>query len=358
MFKTQITLLLLTVLSFSCSSKLSEYFTDKEKTNERNEKLIESFDDEEDVLKKFQEKKEKNIPVEKKSMNTKALVKKKIKKKSSKQITLKKSPPKNKRTTKKEKVKKELEYSEVFKQIDKETENEWKEFKPIIVEGEETYLDINYMGVSTGKIALTTLAQTKLGEKDVYHFHARVKTSTYYSYLYELDDNIDSYIDMKTFTPVKFSLIQRESGQDVDDLQLFDSEKLKTYTFYKRVTKKKTKKKKQTKPTPIRFQDPLSVFHFLRGLPLVKNKVYTVPMMNKGKVLVLKAKAVGREVLDTEIGDIEAIKVEASTQYTGDTLKSGDMTFWFSSDERRVFLKFEAKIKIGSISGDIEKYER
>ena len=94
-------------------------------------------------------------------------------------------------------------------------------------------MDINYMGISTGKIVLTTEQETVIGERPVYHVNARVKTADYYRYLYELDDNIDSYILKDIYSPVKFSLIQRESGQDVDDLQLFDIEKLKTYSFYK-----------------------------------------------------------------------------------------------------------------------------
>lgn len=350
----------------SCSTKLSEYFSSEEKTNERNEELIKSFDVESNVLEKFKEKAEvmksevkiEQAPIVNETTKTKLIVKSK----KTKNTISKKETPKQKKEVVKTKIQKlpksqyPDDYPEDLIQLDNKTEGYWTSLKPTLFEGEEVFMDINYMGVSTGKIALTTKPITKLGEEDVYHFHARVKTSRYYSYLYDLDDNVDSYISTKNFLPVKFSLIQRESGQNIDDLQLFDSEKLLSYTFYKRETSKKTKKSKDVTPIPKRFQDPLSIVYFLRSLPFIKGKNYIIPIMNKGKVLTLDAHIEKIETLKTEIGTREAFKIIASTKYEGDTLKSGDMIFWFSTDERKIFLKFEAEIKIGSISGDIEKY--
>jgi hypothetical protein len=336
-----------------CSTSFTEFFNNKADAQQRNEELIKSFEGEEKVLEKFKEKEhppvvekvEKKITKNKKKVTQKkAPVKKAVKAKPTKVIIKKSRYPKD--------------HPQEFIEIDNMTKKYWAKFKPTLFEGEQIIMDINYLGVSTGKVAITTMPSKKIGGIDTYHFHARAKTSTYYSYLYELDDNVDSYVNKTSFTPVKFSLIQRQSGQNIDDLQLFDSDSLQSYIFYKRDRDGKIKKNKETKPTPIRFQDAFSVLFFLRGLPYEKDEVYTVPMMNKGKVLILKAKGTTNEEINTDIGKIDAIKVVASTQYSGDTLKSGDMTFWFSNDERRIFLKFAAKIKIGSISGEIEKYER
>ncbi len=343
------TLLLLS----SCSSSISDYFKKKENSKVRNEELIKSFEGEEEVLEKFTEK---EIPpvVEKVEKKPKKDVKKISQKKTPVKTVVKVVPKKV--VIKKSKYPKD--HPPELIAIDKLTRKFWTSFKPTLFVGEQVIMDINYMGVSTGKIAITTMPSKEIGGIDTYHFHARAKTSSYYSYLYELDDNVDSYVDKSSFTPVKFSLIQRESGQNIDDLQLFDKDKLKSYIFYKRDRDGKIKKKKEVEPTPMRFQDAFSILFFLRGLPYNSQEIYTVPMMNKGKVLLLQAKSGGIEEIDTEIGKMKAIKVIASTQYSGDTLKSGDMTFWFSADDKRIFLKFAAKIKIGSISGEIEKYER
>lgn len=249
------------------------------------------------------------------------------------------------------------EYPEDLIELNKRTKKYWDKFQTKVFPGEKTFFKINYMGVSTGNIILSVNSTSVIDGKKSYSLNARAKTSSYYSYLYELDDNIDSYVQEDNYLPIKFSLIQRESGQDIDDLQLFDNEKMKTYYFYKRVTKKKTKKKKGEMYLPSRFVDPLSVIWFLRGHPLNKGKVYEIPIMNKGRVIILKTQMLGIEEITTNLGKKEAIKVLGTTTYSGETLKSGDMTFWFSNDEKRTFLRFEAKIKIGAISGEIDKYE-
>src|SRR5690606_13387810 len=115
------------------------------------------------------------------------------------------------------------------------------------------------------------------------------------------------------------------------------------------------KKKQKNEFAPTLFQDPLSVVFFLRGLPLKMGDTYKIPIINKGKVEILTTRVEKTETIETELGKQEAIKVKAYTKYTGETLKSGDMVFWFSKDEDHHFLKFKAKIKLGSISGDITK---
>jgi hypothetical protein len=97
--------------------------------------------------------------------------------------------------------------------------------------------------------------------------------------------------------------------------------------------------------------------YFVRGLPMIIGNYYEIPIVNKGKVETLSAKILGREVLNTDLGKRKAVKIEISTKHKGKTLKGGQMTFWYSDDDKRIFLKFEADIKIGSVSGKIESYK-
>ena len=65
----------------------------------------------------------------------------------------------------------------------------------------------------------------------------------------------------------------------------------------------------------------------------------------------------GEVWLKTKIGTKKAYLIEAKTETTGKTFKSDIIKFWYSADSRRIFLKFQAEVKIGAISGDIENYE-
>lgn len=380
----------LVVLSFllGCSTTLTSFFEEGESTQQRNEKLVvEDFKDEKDVFEKFKENKtpefdaesSKKMNVLKTGLNQDAMKIKKPQKihKSQKRSEIR--PPKLKKNLlKKDNIQKKdddarglpetdqgrkdidqvygEDFPEELKDYDGESEKFWKSFRPIFFPGEKIVFNITYLGVNTGKITLSIMQNTQIGGESVYHVNARVKTASFYSYLYEVDDYCDSYLNQKNFVPLKFSLIQRQSTQDIDDLQLFDQKELKAYSFYKRVTKDKVKKKKLVEAIPKYFHDPLSVVYFVRGLPMDPEVKYSIPIINQGKVEILNAQYEKTELIQTKLGEKMAYKVIIYTKHEGETIKGGSMIFWYSADEKRIFLKFDAKIKIGSVSGEIESY--
>ena len=356
---TALTLIFIT----GCSTTLKQFFSGDEDINQRNEKLMqEDFEVEEKVLEKFKEGEAPEAEINKdQDVKVKPIVKTKSK-------TRKADRPKFLAVKKKHKEKlppkeaiKNLypdDYPKDLIELDKTSKKYWGKHSNIIVPNEKITMDISYMGISTGRITISTLQDSMIGGKSVYHVNARIKTADFYSYLYELDDYCDSFITKDKFLPLKFSLIQRESAQDIDDLQLFDLEALKTYSLYKRVTDKKTKKSKKEEFIPHYFQDPLSIVFFIRGLPLSKKGTkYIIPIVNQGKVEILTATVKETETIETKIGKRLARKVDIFTRAKGKTISGGNMTFWFSEDDKRVFLKFQAKIKIGSISGEIVTLE-
>src|SRR5690606_26329039 len=98
-------------------------------------------------------------------------------------------------------------------------------------------------------------------------------------------------------------LVQRESKQDIDDLQLHDRDLLKTFWFYKRKKEDGSiKEKKEEKFIPYFSVDPFSVLFFYQGLPLANGDVYEIPLINKGKILIFKSQVEGRETIKTSKG--------------------------------------------------------
>lgn len=232
----------------------------------------------------------------------------------------------------------------------------WDLYRPNHQAGEKIYLDIYYMGMTVGKIMVENKGKEMMNGKEVWHFHSRFKSAPFYSSIYELDDTVDTYVDTNQFLSMKYTLIQRESKQNIDDLQLFDRDQMKLFWFYKREnSKKKIRNKEGDTFIPYFSIDPFSVLYLFQGLPLGDNDVYEIPVVNKDKIMILKAKVEGRETLKTEVGRRKAIKLHATTQYSGETLKSGDMTFWFSDDEKHTLLRAKAKIKLGSVTAEIVK---
>ncbi len=232
----------------------------------------------------------------------------------------------------------------------------WAQYKPNHSIGQKVFLDIHYLGMTVGKIMVLNQGKKMVNGKEVWHFHARFKSAPFYSNIYELDDIVDTYVLTENFMSVRYSLVQRESKQAIDDLQLHDRDALKTFWFYKqKKSDGKIKNKDVKKPIPYYSVDPFSVLFLYQGLPLRDGDVYEIPIINKGKILMLNSLVEGRESIETEFGMKKAIRLHATTKYTGETLKSGDLYFWFSDDSERKLLKASAKIKIGSVTADIVK---
>lgn len=238
--------------------------------------------------------------------------------------------------------------------INEKAKKVWEQYKPNHYVDEKTFLDIHYLGMTVGKIMVLNKGKKMINDKEVWHLHARFKSAPFYSNIYELDDTVDTYVTTDQFLSIRYSLIQRETKQDVDDLQLHDRDQYKTFWFYhQKKSDGKVKDKKEQKPIPYFSIDPFSVLFFYQGLPLKNGDNYEIPIINKGKILILKSLVEGRETIETEKGDRKAIRIHATTKYTGETLKSGDLYFWFSDDNRRTLLKAQAKIKIGSVTADV-----
>lgn len=345
-------LLLIVLISCSSSPKLKpvkDSYSEK-----RNNELLEDFDVEKKILKKFEVKEEVKAEKPKVQLSEKEKTFTKVKKSSP--IRTEKKVAKPKAISPKSLYPED--YPEKLRDFDNKSAKFWNSYKPIFFVGEEIVLDVFYLGVSTGTITIKTKEESVLGSEKVYHFHAQVETADFYSYLYEVNDITDTYVSKTTHSPLKFSLIQRQSSQMIDALQLFDVEKLKVFSLYKRETKDKKKKKKREKHIPIRYQDPFSVFYYLRGLPLKMKDHYEIPLVNKGDVELLVADVVKRESIKTKIGKKAAIKLAVETKHKGKTIKGGKMFFWYSDDSERVLLKFEADTKIGKVNGKIQKYSR
>ncbi len=247
-----------------------------------------------------------------------------------------------------------VDYPAEISAINEKAKKVWDTYVPKHTIGEKVYLDIHYLGMTVGKIMFTNKGKRLINGQEVWHFHARFKSAPFYSNIYELDDTVDTYVTTSDFLSVRYSLIQRESKQDVDDLQLHDRDKLKTFWFYKQKKVNGEVKEKQKEAfIPYFSIDPFSILFLYQGLPLNNGDVMEIPIMNKAKIMILKSVVEGRETIETSKGKRKAIRVHATTQYSGHHLKSGDIYLWFNDDDKRLLLKARAKIKIGSVTADI-----
>ena len=248
------------------------------------------------------------------------------------------------------------DYPDAFKDYDKKAKKAWALFEPVVYLGEKFTFKVAYLGITAGHIQMETLPVVEINDEMAYHFKARMRSARYYSYIYTLDDSLETYTTVKDFIPKKYVLLQRESAQKVDDLQLFDRDELKTYHFYKRLKRGKRKEHEIEKPIPRFFQDSFSALHFVRGFPMKKGDRYEFPIVTRGKIWILEIVVEGEETIDVNGNEVKAIRLNAETRFPGVLEKKGDILFWYSADNKKKLLKFEAQVKIGAVSGELVDY--
>lgn len=249
------------------------------------------------------------------------------------------------------------EFPQLFKDYDAVSRPVWEKFKPVFYKGEQSIIAISYLGVTAGYITMTSRDIVKIGDKMAYHYFARFKSRDAYRYFYWLDDTIETFIEQNTFLPIKYSLIQREKKQNVDDLQLFDFKKHKVMTWYKRVKENANKDEHLEKFIPNYVQDSFAALQFVRGLPLHKGDKYDFPVSTRGDTWLLKIEVMGEESVSVNGNDVRAYRLKAETHFPGVLQKSGDINFWYAMDEGKRLVKFQAKVKLGSIYGDLVEYK-
>jgi len=245
-----------------------------------------------------------------------------------------------------------------FKIYDDISKLVWSKYQQNIYIGEEFNFKVSFLGITAGNVRLVTNKIVSVAGKSALHFSAYLQSSSYYDFIYKLDDYLHSYVSQDNFLPLKYTLKQRESGQKVDDLQLFDHDKHKTYYFYKRLKKGKTKVVEKEEFIPGLSQDSFSALYFLRGLPMNDGDLYRFPIITRAKMWLLKAEVDGTEEIKVMGKWVKALKIKAETRFPGVLSKKGDIVFYYSNDNVRKLLKFRAKVKIGSVEGELVSYKK
>lgn len=245
------------------------------------------------------------------------------------------------------------DYPEEFKTLEEPARKTWSVFKPIIRVGEKLSFEISYLGITAGTITFNVLENGKRGDDLVHHFKATLSSADYYKYIYSLDDYVESFVIADTFMPLKYTLIQRESGQSVDDLQLFDHTNFQSKQWFKRIKDGKTKRDDKVAYVPPIFLDPLSLLSFFRGLPLSNGDEYFIPVVVRSKLWKVTAKVEGRETIEAADVERAAIKLIVVAESTEKDKKPTTMNLWYAQAPSRELLRFNAELKFGSVEGEL-----
>jgi len=76
------------------------------------------------------------------------------------------------------------DYPAELKELDQKTKSTWEQFRPYLNKDEKIMLDVDYMGMTVGKVVVGYRGLKMMGDKPVHHFQAFFKSAPFYSAIY------------------------------------------------------------------------------------------------------------------------------------------------------------------------------
>lgn len=222
-------------------------------------------------------------------------------------------------------------------------------------DGEWFKFKMSYSGFLKAGNATLTVKDSKLNDKEVYHVVGKGWTTGMIKWFFKVKDRYESYFDKETIMPYKFVRNIDEGGHTKDIEIDFDQLNQKAHINNK---KHKTKKVIDTKPN---IQDMVSTYYYLRN----KININTLEIGDEFKIDMFfdeenygfKLQYLGIETIDTDFGDIEALKFRPYVMAGRVFKEEESLTLWVSKDKNKVPLRIKADLAVGSLRADLEAYK-
>jgi len=223
--------------------------------------------------------------------------------------------------------------------------------------GEIIKLDLYYIGLRAATLTVETKPFVDINGRKAFHFYGIAQTTSLMKYIYRVYDVIDSYVDFEYFIPLKTTLTMDESKQNVSMVINYDHKKGKSSFWKKRIDAKGVVTEiNRDDDLTIMAQDTFSSLYYVRTHDLkVGDKIkFVVHDNEKNWTLILDV--IKNEKIWTRLGDIDCLLLHPTVEREGEKFTKAKMNLWVTNDERKIPVKFEAEVKVGSMKGYIKDY--
>ncbi len=181
--------------------------------------------------------------------------------------------------------------------------------------------------------------------RKLYHIVGNGYTTGTTDWFFKVRDRYETYMDKDALLPWYFVRRVDEGGYKFSQDYVFNH-----------YTKKVDIGNNEKYDVPSGVQDMVSAFYSARNLDLSNAKegdIFSVPCFVDKEVWPLKIRYVGKEVIDSDLGEVRCLKFQPIVQKGRVFKKDEDMTVWISDDKNHIPMRVQANVLVGSIKMDI-----
>jgi len=220
--------------------------------------------------------------------------------------------------------------------------------------GEQLEMSINWMALPAGRAILQVRNAEPFQGRPLTHLWGNILSSKLVDTIYHVDNTIESFVDSEGLIPYKFLLHMAESVQKKETRVVFDHPNGKAHYWAKRISAKwGDSNDDRVDEFKAHSQDMFSALFYGRVIDWRIGKKEIIKVFENGQNLDIEATPVATEVVTTKAGTFQASKIAVMVKLNNIFKPMGDMFLWYSDDSKRYPVRFEAKVKIGSLWGEL-----
>jgi hypothetical protein len=219
--------------------------------------------------------------------------------------------------------------------------------------GEYLHFEVNYGIMLAGYATIEIHENNSFNGRDCFIFKTTAKSRRAFDWIFKVRDWTMSYFDKEKVHTLKFEKELREGSYETDIDIDYDQTGHKATYFQKRKGKKN---KSAVIDIPENVMDPLSALFYVRTLDLKVGDEILIPATDNKKVYDIKVIVHKMETIEVPAGKFKCFVVEPIMADGGVFKKDGKIKVWLTSDKKKMPVKMDTKVYIGSITAELDWY--
>jgi hypothetical protein len=209
--------------------------------------------------------------------------------------------------------------------------------------GEKLTYQIYWGPFVAGKATLEIDRIDTVANNDCYHILVRVNTSGFADFLYHIEDQIESWLDVDELCTRRYRQDRKEGKHHRFDDSFYD------YSNKQILTTNLINGKLHSYPLDGPAQDLISSLYFARTKPLQLDVAEKFRIaLGKGRYEVTIKPDARKSLYFRPTGNVQALRLEPTPTISVVSANKGRMWFWVSDDPRKLLLLITTDMTIGS----------
>ena len=202
--------------------------------------------------------------------------------------------------------------------------------------GERLVYDVKFGPLKVGRATMEVLGVEEVRGHRAWHTKFQVTGGTLF---FRVNDVLESWIDIETFSSLRFRQQLSEGSRD----RLYEYEMFPERSTYQQ----KGKPEMPSVPRPL---DDGSFLYFLRTVMIEEGASYEFPRYFIPDRNPVRLEVLGRDTVDVPAGRFDALVIRPVIKAKGIFSQDGRAQVWISNDVDHVLLQMTSHLKFGTLS--------